>query len=163
MITNLHTDIDFLMLSSDSLVSGMSMYLAYVSFKLLKVLKNNSNAYKHGSNGWWHWIEHSIAALFVFFGSIFRSIFKIMHSTEQILINGSTSQTYDKWEMLTDFFTAFIIIGFILLINHIMSEETEGGKFEHTPENERRKFNSMIKSNLRRRASDIREISKDNE
>lgn len=154
----LHNNINYLMLISDSFMSGMSLYLAYVTFKLLKILKDNIKTYKPGSNGWWHWIEHSVAAILVFFGSIFRSLFKIIHSTEQILIDGSTSQTYDKWEILTDFFTTFIIMGFIILINHIMSEEIEGGKFEHTPVGERRKFDLTNKNEFNRRIGDIHEL-----
>lgn len=150
----LHSDVNYIMLVSDSIVCGLSVYLTYTTFKLLKTLKDNIYSYKFGSRGWWHWLEHTVATSLIFVGSAGRSIFKIMHTAEETISTVQNISVFQKTEIATDIFTAIIIIGLLIMINHIMSEEIIGGKFEHTPEDERR-VRSSNKLNQHRRIGDV--------
>lgn len=132
-------NIDWLMLVTDSLVCGLSIYLTYISYKLLRILKANAHVHKFGSTEWWNWLEHSIAITLVCGGSFGRSIFKTMHTLEQSITNNGTRSVLEKIEIGNDIFTSVIIMGFIILVSRIAIEEMKYYKCDDELCEERRK------------------------
>lgn len=115
--------LETIMLVSDSLMGGMSVYLTYTVFKLLKVLKTKVKIYKFGSNSWWHWLEHIAITVLCFIGLLGLSITKIIHTVEQSSDSVNYFVTeFNEW-MFVNGFTTMIMVAIILLVNHTANEE----------------------------------------
>ena len=109
-----------MMLVSDSLMGSMAMYLTYITFKLLLLLKSKSGVYNFGSHAWWHWIEHISITTLCFVGLLGLTTTKVVHT---ILDRSSASvlfvmNEFNEWALINGF-TTVLMLAVILLVNHI--------------------------------------------
>lgn len=128
---------DLYMLASDSLMCGLTAFLTYRIWTLLTVLRSAQVFYKMGTVSWWHWMEHLVAACFGFIGAVGVSVVKVLHTVQQHNISAQCSNLVcdDPYEMWLNGFVSIVLIAAIILINHMIKEETPGSEFEHHPKN----------------------------
>lgn len=132
-------NVDYMMLISDSLMSGLATFLTFRIYFLLNTLRLSQTTYTFGSTAWWHWMEHLIAASFGFIGAIGMSIVKIMLTIDQHVYQSSgeclqlSSNCSNPYELAMNAFQSVVIVAAIILINHMIKEETPGSEFEHFP------------------------------
>ena len=118
-------EINLLFITTESLLCSLLIHLSYRVWKLMMMLKQNGSCYKFGSVSWWHWMEHLSAGLLFFIGSIGMTWVNIAKIVDHL------THVNPTFSSISNLFTSFVVVGGIILINHMIKEETPESDMYH--------------------------------
>lgn len=107
--------------ATDFVLCTMSMYLSYLIFTLMSILKSETNIFSFGSEEWFDWVEHILTSTICIIGSIGFSTVTFIHSMTQ-------SHPEEITESLSDVFMIFIVFAAILYMKRFVNIELSNSK-----------------------------------
>lgn len=111
----------YTILISDSLLFGILLYLSFRILKLLLIVRANSEVCRPGSESFCHLVEHLWAATIAFIGATSATVLKAVDT-----LNANNSSV-----LLNTSYSIICVAG-IILVNHMIKEETPGHPFYHS-------------------------------
>lgn len=115
------------LLVTDSLLFGLLFYMCIQLFKLLRITRSNRNDYVVGSNAFWHFFEHVMAAGLSLFGAVFTCAVVGVDTVSQA--HGAVSCS--SLEIYMNVGYSVLIISGTIFVNHMIKEETPAHAFYH--------------------------------
>lgn len=107
--------------TTDIILCVLSVYLSYLIFVLMNILKSETDMFIFGSPEWFDWVEHVLTSAMCIIGSIGLSMVTFMHSMTQ-------SYPEEITESLANVFMIFIVFAAILYMRRFVEIELRNNK-----------------------------------
>jgi hypothetical protein len=120
-----------IMIASHSVLFGVLVYLTIRLFLLLRITRVNARYYGVGSNEFWHFFEHVVAAVLLFSGSLSGAAILAVHTAT------AGPAAYDSVEVALNLCYSIMAAAASVFVNHMIKEETPGHPFYHFTQNTR--------------------------